>query len=98
MKLILSSCDFSNPNSAKAIHDNLPKPISECTVLFFPNEKGLEMSIRRSKYVKRLENYGFSRENVIVFDYSAPENFKDLKIDVVYISGGNTLEIGRAHV
>ena len=90
MKLILSSCDFSHEKSRDTIIGNLCKPLSLCKVLFFPNEKSLEMSIRKSKYVKRLENYGFSRENIIVFDYSNPENFKGLEIDVVYISGGNT--------
>ena len=90
MRLILSSCDFSGERSREDIINNLGKPLQECRVLFFPNEKGLEMSIRKSKYVKRLENYGFSRENINVFDYSAPENYKDLDIDAVYISGGNT--------
>ncbi len=90
MKLILSSCDFSNPVSAKFIEDNLPMPLKDCRVLFFPNEKGLEMSIRDTKYRKRLSDYGFSRENITVFDYSFPEKFKNLPIDTVYISGGNT--------
>lgn len=90
MKLILSSCDFSAECSANFIKEHLPKPLEKCRVLFFPNEKGLEMTIRRSKYVKRLVNYGFERENVYVFDYSAPESFVDLDIDIVYISGGNT--------
>ena len=59
-------------------------------MLFFPNEKGLEMSIRKSKYLKRLESYGFERKNIYVFDYSAPDLFRGLRIDAIYISGGNT--------
>ncbi|MBE6543678.1 MAG: hypothetical protein E7675_04700 [Ruminococcaceae bacterium] len=90
MKLILSSCDFSAESSASFIKEHLPKPMSECRVLFFPNEKGLEMTIRPSKYVNRLVRYGFSKENVFVFDYSVPENFLGLDLDIVYISGGNT--------
>ena len=90
MKLILSSQDFTNPNSAEFINKNLDKSLKECRVLFFPNEKGLEMSIRRSKYQKRLEGYGFERRNVIVFDYDHPELFKDLEIDIIYVGGGNT--------
>ena len=90
MKLILSSCDFSNEASANFIKEHLQVPLEECRVLFFPNEKGLEMSIRKSKYVKRLEGYGFDRSKVYVFDYSCPQAFENLEIDAVYISGGNT--------
>lgn len=90
MKLILSSQDFTNPNSAEFINKNLDKTLKECRVLFFPNEKGLEMSIRRSKYQKRLEGYGFERRNVIVFDYDHPGLFKNLEIDIIYVGGGNT--------
>ena len=32
MKLILSSCDFGNPVSARAICDNLGRPIGKCRV------------------------------------------------------------------
>lgn len=44
MKLILSSCDFRNEKSKKTIIDNLSKPIEQCKLLFFPNEK--------AKYIK----------------------------------------------
>ena len=33
MKLILSSCDFGHPESAKFIYQNLWKPITNCRVL-----------------------------------------------------------------
>ena len=39
MKLILSSCDFRNGNVRKTIIDNLSKPISQCKLLYIPNEK-----------------------------------------------------------
>ena len=39
MKLILSSCDFRNDNARKTIIDNLSKPISQCKLLYIPNEK-----------------------------------------------------------
>lgn len=38
MRLILSSCDFGNPVSAREICDNLGKPIADYRVLYFPNE------------------------------------------------------------
>lgn len=90
MKLILSSCDFRNEKSKKTIINNLLKPIESCSVLFFPNEKATFETIHSEKYILRLQGFGFSKENIIVFDYYNPNQFYDLKIDVIYISGGNT--------
>lgn len=92
MKLILSSCDFRNENSKKTILDNLPKPINECKVLFVPNEKATLDSIKSGKYNKRIQESGFAAENITVFNYYAPKDFFGLDIDVIYISGGNTLK------
>ena len=92
MKLILSSCDFRNENSKKTIIDNLPKPINECKLLFIPNEKATLDSIRSGNYHNRMTEFGFSRGNVIVFNYYAPKDFFGLDIDVIYVSGGNTLK------
>lgn len=90
MKLILSSCDFRNANSAKCIIDNLPKPIGECKVLFFPNEKSNEELINSKMYHYRLTEFGFKIENIYVFNYWDPKQFFNLDIDAIYISGGNT--------
>jgi len=90
MKLILSSCDFGNPESARTIYDNLGMPISGCRVLYFPNENATEKKIKSGKYEKRLLSFGFSEGNIHVFNYHAPENFCDISVDAVYISGGNT--------
>lgn len=90
MKLILSSCDFRNENSSNCIYDNLPKPIGDCKVLFFPNEKSNEELINSQMYHYRLTEFGFKKENVYVFNYWNPEHFFDLDVDVIYISGGNT--------
>ncbi len=90
MKLILSSCDFRNPNSNNIIIKNLDKPISECCVLYFPNEKATYESIHSDLYFDRLAEFGFSKDKIIVFDYDNPTLFLNLEIDVIYISGGNT--------
>ena len=90
MKLLLSSCDFRNEKSAKCIIDNLPKPIGECKVLFFPNEKANEELINSRMYHYRLTEFGFVNENIYVFNYWNPEHYLNLDIDVIYISGGNT--------
>lgn len=93
MKLILSSCDFSNLSSARVIIDNLCKPICKCKVLYFPNEKVTSEKIKSGKYEERIAAFGFQKKNIYVADYFDPEPFFDLDIDVIYISGGNTFGI-----
>ena len=90
MKLILSSCDFRNEKSQKVIMDNLPYPINKCKLLFIPNEKATAESISGSVYYDRMQEFGFKKENVYVFDHNNPDKFRNLDIDVLYISGGNT--------
>lgn len=90
MKLILSSCDFRNDNAKKTIIDNLSKPIEQCKLLFFPNEKATYEAIHSEKYYLRMQEFGFARDNIAVFDYYNAQQFIDLDLDVIYISGGNT--------
>ena len=90
MKLILSSCDFGNPTSARYIIDNLCKPISDCKVLYFPNEKVTPEKIKSGKYEARVAAFGFLKKNIYVANYFDPVPFFNLDIDVIYISGGNT--------
>lgn len=90
MKLILSSCDFGNPESAQCIYDHLGIPIEQCRVLFIPNEKATKEKIRGGRYELRLAQFGFGKEHIHVFDYDDPKQFTGLEIDAVYISGGNT--------
>ena len=90
MKLILSSCDFGNPTSARFIIDNLCKPISDCKVLYFPNEKVTPEKIKSDKYEARVSAFGFQKKNIYVANYFDPTPFFNLDIDVIYISGGNT--------
>lgn len=93
-KIILSSCDFRNTESAKCIYDNLPFPISKCRVLFFPNEKATEAAIKSNKFYRRLSEFGFVESNIYVFNYFCPDDFDTMnEIDVIYISGGNTFGI-----
>ncbi len=90
MKLILSSCDFRNEKSQKVIVDNLPCSIDKCKLLFIPNEKAISEALSGSIYYDRMQEFGFVKENVYVFDHSKPDKFRNLDIDVLYISGGNT--------
>ena len=90
MKLILSSCDFRNEKSQKVIMDNLPNSINKCRLLFIPNEKATKEAISGDVYYDRMQEFGFAKENVYVFDHNIPDEFRNLDIDVIYISGGNT--------
>ena len=90
MKLILSSCDFNNDDSKNIIIENLCKPISECKVLYFPNEKVTIEKIKSGKYKERVSAFGFQKNNIYVANYFEPTPFFNLDIDVIYISGGNT--------
>lgn len=90
MKLILSSCDFRNDNAKKTIIDNLSKPIEQCKLLFFPNEKATYEAKHSEKYYLRMQEFGFARDNIAVFDYYNAQQFINLDLDVIYISGGNT--------
>lgn len=90
MKLILSSCDFRNEKSKRVIIENLPCSIDKCKLLFIPNEKATAETILGSLYYERMQEFGFVKENVYVFDHNNPNEFRNLDIDVIYISGGNT--------
>lgn len=93
MHLILSSCDFNSPAVCEAIIRELPKPVGECTVLYFPSEKASNKDVKGPKFKKRLEAYGFSRANVTVFNKSTPEKYRDIFADVIYVGGGNTFSM-----
>ncbi len=83
MKLILSSCDFRNEKSQKVIMDNLPYSINKCRLLFIPNEKATEEAVSGDVYYDRMQEFGFVKENVYVFDHNNPDKFRNLNIDVI---------------
>lgn len=91
MKMILSSSDFINSNSKEVIIKNVPKKLSENKVLFIPNEKATKEKINSNKYYERLYEDGFTnKDNIYVFDESNVDKFRNLNIDIIYVSGGNT--------
>ncbi len=91
MKLILSSSDFINESSKQVILDNIDNELSDNKVLFIPNEKATKDKINSDKYYDRLYKDGFTnRDNIYVFDETEVDRFRNLNIDLIYISGGNT--------
>lgn len=93
MKLILSSKDFLNNKSKNVIISNLGTSVNECKILVIPNENATLDKIKSGKYHDRLIKYGFSRKNIIVFDYDNISNFTNLNLDAIYVGGGNTFSI-----
>lgn len=69
MKLILSSCDFRNDNARKTIIDNLSKPISQCKLLYIPNEKATFETIHSDRYYLRMEEFGFLSTSYLMCEY-----------------------------
>ena len=91
MKLILSSSDFINKCSKQIILDNIDKELSDNKVLFIPNEKATKEKIESNKYYDRLYRNGFTnKDNIYIFDETDVDKFRNLDIDLIYISGGNT--------
>ena len=91
MKLILSSSDFINEYSKQVILDNIDKELSNNKVLFIPNEKATKEKINSDKYYDRLYKDGFAnKDNIYIFDETEVDRFRNLNIDLIYISGGNT--------
>lgn len=90
MHLILSSCDFHNESSRNCIINNLKTPIEKCRVLYIPNEKASIQAIRSERFYDRVKKFGFQRENIYVFNYYDAKAFRNLDIDAIYVSGGNT--------
>ena len=91
MKLILSSSDFINRHSKQVILNNIDKELSDNKVLFIPNEKATREKIKSDKYYDRLYRDGFTKkDNIYIFDETEVDRFKNLNIDLIYVSGGNT--------
>mgnify|MGYP002612126473 FL=1 len=74
----------------RCILNNLSKPVDQCKLLFIPNEKATYETIHSEKYFLRMQEFGFARDNISVFDYYNEQQFINLDLDVIYISGGNT--------
>ena len=90
MKLILSSNDFSRPDTRACILANLPVPVSECRLLYIPNEKVSEKQMKSSRFQEKCARYGFLPEHVAVLNYYHTEDVRSFQPDAVYLGGGNT--------
>ena len=89
-RCILGSQIFLNKEVITKVFSIIEKDILETKVLFIPNEKVTLEKIESGKYVKRLEEWGFKKENIFVFDKDNADASKNLDIDAIIVSGGNT--------
>ena len=90
MRLYLTSKIFSND----IINSKLKKELSDldlanAKVLYLPTAVD-ERIYTTDKYWGEMIQFGFYEENVIKFDYRNANAYKELEIDVIYVSGGNT--------
>jgi len=90
MKLILTSKAFSN----KEINFKIKKELSnldltKAKVLYLPTAVD-ENIYNTDKYFYEMVEFGLLEENIIKFDYINADNYKNLDIDLIYVSGGNT--------
>ena len=90
MKLILTSKDFLNEKSKKAILDNLGNDIKNIKILFIPPAKATKEELYSDKYLRRIMEYGFSKENIYILNYLESDKSRNLNIDAIYVGGGNT--------
>lgn len=91
MKLFLTSKAFENESISCKLKGNIGLSIENSKVLFIPTALGDEFS--PNKYFDELINFGFKSENIIIFNHKKAREYIDLKIDILYISGGNTFTL-----
>ncbi len=92
MKLFLTSTIFLNDKVTKEVFKYINKPISECKVLFIPNEKATFEILNTRKYLDRVNKWGFSENNIYIFNKYEVEKYRNLNIDIITVGGGNTFE------
>ncbi len=90
MKLFLTSTVFLDKKVTDRVFSYIEKPINECKVLFIPNEKATKERLESDKYLNRVIEWGFSKENIYIFNKYEPSKYKNLDIDIITIGGGNT--------
>ena len=87
MNIILSSKVFGDDIATKKLKDVINKNFNELRILLIATPC---LPYGPEKYLNELLECGFNNENIIVFDYNDATNYKNLDIDLVYVTGGNT--------
>lgn len=91
MKLLLTSKAFGNETINKKMKENIKIDIKEARLLFIPTALGGLYSY--DKYLPEVINFGFKKENIIIFNEKNASQYTNLDIDVIYVCGGNTFTL-----
>jgi len=87
MKMILSSQVFNDLEATNKIHKLIDKKFDELKVLLIATPC---LPYGPEKYYEELILNGFKEQNIIIFEHKKPQEYKDLDIDLIYVTGGNT--------
>lgn len=87
MKMILSSKVFGDLEATNKIREFVGKSFEELKLLLVATPC---LPYGPEKYYNELIINGFKKENIIIFDYKNIQEYKDLDIDLIYVTGGNT--------
>lgn len=87
MKLILTSKAFKNPDITDSIMKHFDKDISNLKLLLVATPC---LPYGPEKYLNELLVSGFKNENIIVFNHEKFDDYSNLDIDAIYVTGGNT--------
>ena len=88
MKLILTSRVFGDEVATEKVLQELNIDVSQAKVLLIATPKYPEEGPESS--VEGLVYWGFNEDNIILFDHNHPEDYCDLDLDIIYVTGGNT--------
>ncbi len=87
MNIILTSKAFGNESVTKKIKNILNREFNELKVLLVATPS---LPYGPEKYLNELLESGFEKENIIIFDNKDADKYKNLDVDIVYVTGGNT--------
>ena len=87
MNIVLSSKVFGDDIATKKLKDIIDKNFNKLRVLLIATPC---LPYGPEKYLNELLEHGFCKENIIVFNHEDAANYKNLNIDIVYVTGGNT--------
>ena len=88
MNIILTSTGFENKVTLKKIKIIINNSFNNLKMLVIPVARKYEYN--QEKYLDDYLKLGFMKENIYFFDDENPELYRNLKIDLIYVCGGNT--------